>query len=176
MDSPSEPSRAGIAGIAGAVAVAFAAAAVAIGGASCATLQAPGRSSGGAQSPEGVAIAVARQHCSQTFEPSWTGRDLTEEILEIEVHNAAQAPLAVRRDAFRLVTPDGYALRAMTWRAADPVSVGAGETRTLQLRFMTRGSLACGREMRLDPDGGLRLAGRAISIGAVAFVPRPPPS
>jgi hypothetical protein len=156
-------------------AVGMAAVTLAIAGASCATLQPPGRTSGGAQSREGVAIAVARQHCSQTFEPSWTGRDLTEEILEIEIRNAAREPLMVRGDAFRLVTPGGAALRSLTWRAADPLPVAAGDTQILRLRFMGRGGLACEREMRLDPDGGLRPAGRAISIGPVAFVPRLPP-
>jgi hypothetical protein len=147
---------------------------LAIAGASCATLQPPGRTSGG-QSREGVAIAIARQHCSQTFEPSWTGRDLTEEILEIEIRNAASVPLMVRGDAFRLVTPGGAALRSLTWRASDPLPVAAGDTQILRLRFMGRAGLACEREMRLDADGGLRLAGRAISIGPVAFVPRVPP-
>ena len=150
--------------------------AVAIAGASCATMAPPGKSSGGAQSSEGIAINVPRQHCSQTAESSWTGRDLTEEILEIEIHNTAAEPLAVRGDAFRLVTPEGFRLHTVSWGAGEAVPIAAGETRTLRLRFMTRGSLTCGREMRLDPDGGVRLAGRAISIGAVAFVPQPPPS
>jgi hypothetical protein len=148
----------------------------ALAGASCAAMTPPVKSSGGVRSPEGVTVAVARQHCEQTFEPSWTGRDLTEEILDIEIQNAASAPLAVHGDAFRLVTPEGYRLRTLTWGAATPLPVAAGETRTMRLRFMTRGSLECGREMRLDPDGGVRLAARPISIGAVRFVPRPPSS
>jgi hypothetical protein len=137
----------------------------------CAGLTPPARSSGAAKSSDGVAVAVARQQCTQTAEPDWWGNDLVEEVLEVEVRNASAAPLAVHRDAFRLLTPDGAALRTITWGAADPLTVATGETRAFELRFMNRGSLQCSGEMRLDPDGGVALPDHTVSVGAVRFVP-----
>ena len=59
----------------------------------------------------------------------------------------------------------------MTWRAVDPLALNAGETRTFELRYMTRGGLECAGEMRLDADAGLRMNGHAIQVGAVTFRP-----
>jgi len=77
----------------------------------------------------------------------------------------------VHRDAFRLASRDGRGLKAITWRAVDPLALDGGETRTFELRFMTRGALECGGEMRLDPDAGLVMNGRPLEMGAVSFQP-----
>ncbi len=139
--------------------------------AACAGLTPPVRSSGVAKSSDGIAVSVARQHCTQTTEPDWPGNDLVEEVLEVEVKNASAAPLAVHRDAFRLRTPDGGAIPTVTWRADEPIAVATGETRAFELRFMIRGSLECTREMRLDPDSGMSLGDHAVAVGTVDFVP-----
>jgi hypothetical protein len=140
-------------------------------GPACAGLRPPARNGGAAVSREGVEVAVARQGCSQTVEPEQPGNDLVEEIVEIEVKNPNPAPLTVHRDAFRLVTPDGYALETMTFRAADPLTVAGGETRRFELRFMTRGSLQCAREMRLDAGQAVVLADHPVHVDAVRFTP-----
>jgi len=137
----------------------------------CAPLRLPAKNGGPVKSGEGVEMTVSRQSCTQNFEPDFYGSDLVEEVVEVQVRNAAPAILTVQRDAFRLLSPDGLALKTMTWRAADPLALNAGETRTFQLRFMTRSGLDCRQEMKLDADAGVRIDGRAIQLGAVSFQP-----
>jgi hypothetical protein len=114
---------------------------------------------------------VARQGCSQTTEPEEPGADPVEERLEVHVRNGASDPVAVQRDKFRLLAPDGSALETVTWRAAEPLTVPGGQDGTFELRFMTRGGLACRSEMRLDARDALALRGNPVALGAVSFVP-----
>jgi hypothetical protein len=118
---------------------------------SCASLGPPARTSGPSVSPEGIELVVAAQSCTQSSDTELPEEDLAEAILEVHVGNRTAADLTVRRDDFRLVTSDGYALRASSWGAADPLVVVGGETRAFELRFQTRGSLVCGSELRLEP-------------------------
>jgi len=131
----------------------------------------PIQGSGPAISREGVQVAVTDQQCTQTVEPDNHGSDLVEEIVDVQVRNATPSPLTVHRDAFHLVAPDGTALITQTWRAFDPLTVEAGQTRTFELRFMTRGSLRCAREMTLDAAAGVWLQDKLIDLGEVRFVP-----
>lgn len=137
----------------------------------CASLRPPAQNNGPAISAEGVQIAVARQACAQTQEPDYYANDLVETTLEIQVRNATPDPLTVHRDAFRLMTPDGVALRTVTWRAMDPLTVKGGETGTFELRFMTRSGLECARQMDLEADSAVMLREKPIHIGGVHFVP-----
>jgi hypothetical protein len=114
---------------------------------------------------------VTRQRCDQVSEPDEYGWDLVETTLEVQIRNATPAKLTVRRDAFRLLGPEGTALKTLTWRAADPLTIEGGATGTFQLRFMTHGGLECAGEMALDVDGGLSLPDGPVKIGAVTFVP-----
>jgi hypothetical protein len=134
-------------------------------------LRPPVQNSGPAVSREGVQLAVTRQGCSQTVEPELPGSDLTEEIVEVQVRNALSAPLTVHREAFRLITPDGYSLETVTCSAADPMTVRAGETRAFELRYMTRGSLQCAREMRLEAGRAITSGENPIEVGPVRFTP-----
>lgn len=77
----------------------------------------------------------------------------------------------VHRDAFRLVTPEGDALKTVTWFAAEPVTVASGAEGTFELRFMARAAIECAREMRLVADDALELPSRPIALQAIAFVP-----
>ena len=137
----------------------------------CAPLRLPYKSGGPAASREGVELAVSRQSCTQNVDPDFYGEDLVEEVVEVQVRNATSNPLTVQRDAFRLVSPDGHGLKTMTWRAVDPLPLNGGETGSFELRFMTRGLLQCTREMKLDADGGVRMNGRPVELGAVSFQP-----
>jgi hypothetical protein len=137
----------------------------------CAPLRLPYKSAGPAAAQDGVEIAVTRQSCTQEADPDFFGTDLVEEVVEVQVRNAIANPLAVQRDAFHLISPDGQWLQAMTWRAVEPLAVNAGETRSFQLRYMARGGLECTREMKLDADAGVRVNGRAIRVGAISFQP-----
>jgi hypothetical protein len=135
-------------------------------------LRPPVQNSGPAVSREGVQLAVTGQDCSETIEPDQPGNDLVQAILEVQVRNATPAPLTVRRDAFRLLAPDGRALPATPFSDASPVEVRGGEAQVFQLRFMTRGGLACAREMTLDAADGVVASGRPLAIGAVTITPR----
>ena len=137
----------------------------------CAPLRLPYKGGGPVASREGVELAVSRQSCTQNVDPDFHGDDLIEEVVEVQVRNTTPRPVVVQRDAFRLVAPDGHGLKSMTWRAVDPLALGGGETRTFELRFMTRGVLECSSEMKLDPDAGLMMDGRPIAVGVVSFQP-----
>ena len=86
---------------------------------------------------EGIELSVTRQLCTQIQEADFPGADLVETILEIAIRNPTPEPIAVRRDAFRLLAPDGSALRTVTWRAADPLVVGRRTTGVFRLRYMS---------------------------------------
>jgi len=137
----------------------------------CAGLHPPLQNSGPAVSREGVQVAVTRQGCSETVEPEQPGNDLTEEIVEVQVRNDTPAPLTVHREAFRLITPEGYSLETLTFGANQPLTVAAGETRAFELRYMTRGSLECAREMRLEAGRGITSGSNPVDVGGVRFVP-----
>jgi len=137
----------------------------------CATLAPPAQSTGPARSDKGIQLAVVRQGCSQTQEPDQYGWDLVEENVEIEVRNASPEPATVHREQFRLLGPDGSALRTLTWRAADPLMVAGGQVQTFELRYMTHGGLACTGEMRLDPGSGITLRESAVALRPVSFIP-----
>lgn len=139
-------------------------------GSGCA-LAPPFRNSGPAVSQQGVQLAVTRQRCDQVDEPDEYGWDLVETTLEVQIRNATPARLTVHRDAFRLLGPEGSALRTQTWGAADPLTIDGGTTGTFELRFMTRGGLECAGEMALDVDAALALPDGPVKIGSVKFVP-----
>lgn len=140
-------------------------------GPACAPFRLPYKGGGPVASREGVEVAVSRQSCTQNVDPDFYGADLVEEVVEVQVRNATSNLLTVHRDAFRLVSPDGHGLKTMTWRAVDPLALNAGETKTFELRYMTRGDLECTREMKLDADAGVKMNGRPIGVGTISFQP-----
>ncbi len=142
--------------------------------AGCMPMRPPVRSSGQVGSNDGVSLAVLRQACSQTTEPEQPGFDLVEERIELRVHNGAPAPATLHRGAFRLMTPDGSALKTLTWLAAEPLTIAAGTDSTFELRFMARGGLACTQEMRLAVNDALELRARPVDLQAIAFLPERP--
>lgn len=119
----------------------------------------------------GVQVAVVGQSCDQTVEPDFPGADLVETTVEIQVRNAGAMPLTIHREAFDLRAPDGEAIPTSTWCASDPLSVGAGQSRTFRLRFMSRGGLSCTRPMQLESAAAITAGATRIGIGAVTFVP-----
>jgi hypothetical protein len=44
----------------------------------------------------------------------------------------------------------------------------------LEMRFMSRGSLQCSRELQLDAGTGICLGGKAVKVKPVTFVPSTP--
>lgn len=137
----------------------------------CAAMKPPARNGGPALSDQGIQVAVLGQSCSQMKEPDEYGWDLVEETVEVGVRNGSSEAATVHRDRFRLLTPDGYALRTITWSSAEPLQVAGGANQTFQLRFMSHGSLECGKEMRLDPDAGVTLREHPIAFAPVSFTP-----
>lgn len=111
-----------------------------------------------------------RPVCTQSADPDWPDEFLGEAVLEVDIRNGAAAPLTVHRDEFRLVTPDG-ALPPRSWGAAEPLGGGGNETSAFTLRFQAYDSLACERELWLDPRAGLVVWRTPAAIGPVRFVP-----
>ena len=146
------------------------AALLAIPGLGC-TLAPPFKSGAPSISREGVQVAVTKQRCDQVDEPDEYGWDLIEAVVEVQIGNATTVPLTVHRDVFRLLGSDGTALKTMTWRAADPLTIDPGTSGAFELRFMTRGSPECTSEMILDVDTGLVLPGGPVKVDGVKFTP-----
>ena len=149
----------------------FALTAVVMLAAGCGTLRAPIQTTGPVVSREGIELSVTRQLCTQIQEADFPGADLVETILEIAIRNPTPEPIAVRRDAFRLLAPDGSALRTVTWRAADPLVVGRRTIGVFRLRYMSRGTIECAKTMDLDADAGLTVRGAPVKVGRVQFIP-----
>jgi hypothetical protein len=137
----------------------------------CASMRPPAQNSGPALSREGVQLAVLEQSCTQTQEADQPRDDLAEAIVEVEVRNSAPDAVTINRTEFRLLTPDGFALKTRTWGSLDPIVLRGGETRAFEMRFMSRGSLECSRELQLDPGTAIRLGGKAVKMKGVSFVP-----
>ncbi len=147
------------------------AAAALVGAGGCMGMTPPAQNAGPALSNKGIQVAVVRQSCSQTPEPEDDGWDLVEANIEVQVQNGAPSAATVHRDRFRLLAPDGSALKTMTWGAADPLTVAGGGSQTFDLRFMTHGGLECAKEMRLDLDSGIKLGESPVAFQPVAFTP-----
>jgi hypothetical protein len=137
----------------------------------CAGMVPPAQNSGPAVSQQGVQVAVVKQQCIQTQDPDQPDNDLAEEIVDVQVRNAAAAPVTILRTDFRLLTPDGFALKNQTWGSAAPLIVNGGDTQVFQLRFMSRGSLECARELELDARTGVTLGKEPVKLDTVRFVP-----
>ncbi len=134
-------------------------------------LQPPAQNGGAAKSETGVAVAVVGQRCTETVETELPGVPLVEAKIEVEVRNSAPPPLVVHRDAFHLRGPDGRAVPTTSWQAGDPLPIEAGQTRTFELRFMSRGGLSCTKAMQLEAAAGITKGDAPVQIGAVTFVP-----
>jgi hypothetical protein len=139
--------------------------------AGCVAMRPPASNGGPARSDKGIQVAVLGQSCSQMQEPDEYGWDLVEETVEVGVRNDSTELATVHRDRFRLLTPDGYALKTVTLGSADPLQVAGGASGNFRLRFMTHGGLECRREMRLDPDAGIVLHERPVAFEPLAFTP-----
>ena len=137
----------------------------------CASMRPPAQNDGPALSPEGVQLAVLEQSCTQTKETERPNSDLAEAIVEVEVRNPAPEAVTINRTEFRLLTPDGFALKTRTWGSAEPLVLKGGETRVFEMRFMSRGSLECSRQLQLDPGAGICFGGKPIRMKPVTFVP-----
>lgn len=142
-----------------------------MGSGGCVAMTPPAENAGPALSAKGIEVAVVRQSCSETPEPDEDDWDLVEANIEVQVRNGSPAPATVHRDQFRLLAPDGAALKTLTWGAAEPLTIAGGASRTFDLRFMTHGGLACAKEMRLDLDSGIKLDGSAVAFQPVSFTP-----
>ena len=142
--------------------------------AACGGMVPPVQNSGPSVSQEGIQLTVPMQQCTQNRDTDQPDDYLAEETVDVQVRNAAPGPLTIHPDEFRLLTPDGFALKTATWGAAAPLILSGGETRTFRLRFMAHGSLQCTGELKLDAAAGVRLGDRPVKLTTVRFVPYRP--
>jgi hypothetical protein len=131
----------------------------------------PLQNGGAATAAGGVAMAVERQSCSETVQPKQPGNDLVEAIVEVEIRNPSDLPVAVHRDRLRLTAPDGSSIRTSTWFASEPLTIAAAHSRTFQVRFMSRGGLSCWKAMELHADGAVTRGSAPLTLAAVRFTP-----
>ncbi|HZL20845.1 MAG TPA: hypothetical protein VFG23_24140, partial [Polyangia bacterium] len=119
----------------------------------------------------GIAMVVERQSCDETVQPRQPGNDLVEAIVELEVRNPTDQPVAVHRDRLRLTAPDGSSIRTSTWFANHPLTIAAAQRQTFQVRFMSRGGLSCWKPMELRADGAVTRGAEPLTLAAVRFTP-----
>ena len=115
----------------------------------------------------------AERH-GQSTEPDWKGANLVEVHVAVGIANPTGAPLVVHRDQFRLVGPDGTAVKTISVGAADPVSVAPGQEPSFELRFMTRGGVRCTTPMELETRGGVLAGDHPVTLASLRFLPRNP--
>lgn len=139
-------------------------------GPACA-MRPPVRNSGATTSPNGVVLAVTGQRCSETVETDWPDTPLVETYVHVEVRNDGPPPLVINRDAFHLRAPDGRQIPTASGPVKDTVSVDPGQTRTFELRFMSRGGLSCTRPMQLEASGAVTKGDGPVQLGSITFVP-----
>ena len=139
--------------------------------ASACAMTPPLQNGGAASTAGGIVMAVERQSCSETVQPKQPGNDLVEAIVEVEIRNPSDLPLAVHRDRLRLTAPDGSSIRTSTWFASQPLTVAATESQTFQVRFMSRGGLSCWKPMELRADGAVTRGSAPLVLAAVRFTP-----
>ena len=125
----------------------------------------------GALAKDGVSVQVVGQRCTETVEPEWPGANLVETVVELQVQNSGPAPLTIHRDQLRLRGLDGRDVPSGGWCATAPVSVESGQTKTLEVQFMTRGGMSCTKPMQLDAESGITVGATPVRVGAVTFVP-----
>lgn len=125
----------------------------------------------GTASKNGVQVAVIGQRCTETVEPEWPGANLVQAIVELQVANTGSAPLTVHPDRLDLRGTDGRKVPTAGWGAGDTLSVDAGQSRVVKVRFMTRGGLSCTKPMQLDADSGITMGTAPVKVGSVTFVP-----
>jgi hypothetical protein len=144
---------------------------VVVGATSACALKPPVQSSGPSVSREGITVAVLGQRCEQVSEPDLTD-DLAEVTLLVRVHNPTRDIATVRRTDFRLIGDERFALKTRTWGAAEPITIQPGSDDTFDLRFMARGAVECGKEIRLDPGTAIVTGNRPVKIPVVTFTSR----
>jgi len=135
-------------------------------------LSPPLQNGGAAKASPGVQVAVVGQSCEQSVESDLPGVDLVETTVQVQVRNAGPTQLTIHREAFDLRGPEGEAIPTSTWCAREPLSVDPGQTRTFNLRFVSRGGPSCTQPMQLEPSSAITAGTSPIGIGAVTFVPR----
>lgn len=139
-------------------------------GPACA-MRPPVRNSGAATSPDGVVLALTGQRCSETVETDWPDASLVETYVQVEVRNDASPAVVINRAAFHLRAPDGRQIPTASGPVKDTMSVDPGQTRTFELRFMSRGGLSCTRPMQLDASGAVNKGDQPVQLGSITFVP-----
>ena len=128
----------------------------------------------GALAMDGVQVSVVGQRCAEIVEPEWPDANLVEAVVELQVQNGGPTLVNVHRDQLRLRGADGREVPNGSWGATEPIAVDAGQTKTFQVEFMTRGGLSCTQPMQLDAESGFTMGAAPVQVGAVTFVPSKP--
>jgi hypothetical protein len=140
----------------------------------CATMGPPAQPAAPAVSPDGVKVTLLGQSCTKSAEPDWKGAQLVEVDVSVGVTNSTPAPLVIHRDQFRLVAPDGTAVKTISYGASDPVTVAPGQQPSFALRFMTRGGLRCTTPMQLETRDGVVAGDHPVTLAGLRFQPENP--
>ncbi len=128
----------------------------------------PARSSGPSES-DGVQMSIVSQYCEDSAEPEdFAGSEVVQLRMKIAVANRGKGEVGFDPDRLRVIAPDRVSPSPV---AADSRFVVApGETKVAAVRFMTRGSLKCKEEMKLDPSDSLVAGTKHLPLLPIAFV------
>jgi hypothetical protein len=128
----------------------------------------PAKSSGPSES-DGVQMAIVGQYCEDSAEPDdFAGSEAVQLRMKIAVANRSKENVGFDPDRVRVIAPDRVTPSPVAADAA--LVVAPGETKVAVVRFLTRGSLKCKEEMRLDPSDSLVAGARRVPLRPIAFV------
>jgi hypothetical protein len=113
-------------------------------------------------------MAIVGQYCEDNEEPDDRGWPVIQLRMKVAVTNRTNDRLGFDPGRLRIVAPDRVTPGPVA--ADSPLVVAPGETKIAELRFMSRGSLTCKEEMRLDPSDSLIAGNRPVSLRPLAFV------
>jgi hypothetical protein len=128
---------------------------------------APARSSGPSES-KGVQMNIAGQFCEDSIQPADNDLGTLRMRLKIAIANHGDDAVTFDPQRVKLVVPDGTTPRPV--EADSPVVVGVGQTKVTQVRFMSRISVKCKQEMKLDPGDSIVAGATRVPLPPIAFV------
>jgi hypothetical protein len=129
---------------------------------------APARTSAPAEL-DGVKMAIVGQYCEDSAGlQDFAGSPVVQLRLQIAVANRGPGDVAFDPARLRVIAPDRVTPSPVGADSAFVLAPGA--SKLANVRFMTRGSMKCRKEMQLDPSDSLVAGAKHISLPRIAFV------
>ncbi len=127
----------------------------------------PARSSGPSLA-SGVQMEIVGQFCEDDISPADNDLGTLRMRLKIAVANHGNESINFDPERVKLVAPGGITPGPI--EADSPIVLYPGQAKVTQVRFMSRISVKCTQEMKLDPGDSIVAGTTRVPLGAIAFV------